>query len=346
MPKPSLLAKIAAVPLFTTLLALAACPPPQPAGGGGTVGGGGGAAAGAGINPAACGTINTSKAGRKLYAFLVASAELDRASIELERTVQDACRRMADALGVSSAGTTKEVCNRAALELEANLQVSVKSEQRLVTRYAPPVCHTDIDFTAQVTAECEATATADVNVSCTGRCGGTCNGACDGACAGGAAGGQCAGQCDGTCRGRCTGRCDGYVNVDASAECKASAEVRAGLRTECSEPKVEVVRENVTIVDDSKFQKAMAAIQVGMPQILRASARLEHAGHALGHWVKTGAELTGAVGRLIGELGEKGACVAGQVAGVVAAAANIEARITVSVEVTAQVSGSAGATAH
>ena len=344
MPKPSLLAKIAAVPLFTALLALAACPPPQPAGGGGAAGGG------AGINPAACGTINTSPAGRKLYAFLVASAELDRASIELERTVQDACRKMADALGVSSAGTTKEVCNRAATELQANLQVSVSSEQRLVTRYAPPVCHTDIDFTAQVAAECEARATADVNVQCSGRCGGTCSGACDGQCAaaagGDAAGGQCAGQCEGTCRGRCTGRCDGYVDVDASAECKASAEVRAGLHTECTEPKVEVVRENVTVIDDSKFQKAMAAIQVGMPQILRATARLEHAGRALGHWVQTGAELTGAVGRLIGELGEKGACVAGQIAGVVAASANIEARFTVSIEVSAQVSASAGATAQ
>ena len=43
--------------------ALAACPlPPRGAGGGG----GGGAV---GINPDACGTINTSDVGRKLYAF-------------------------------------------------------------------------------------------------------------------------------------------------------------------------------------------------------------------------------------------------------------------------------------
>jgi hypothetical protein len=64
--------------------ALAACPPPGK--GGGTAGGGGGGGAG-GINPDACGTINTSKVGRKLYAFLVASAELDRSSFELETTV-------------------------------------------------------------------------------------------------------------------------------------------------------------------------------------------------------------------------------------------------------------------
>ncbi|HWO18350.1 MAG TPA: hypothetical protein VNO30_06225 [Kofleriaceae bacterium] len=327
------------------LLGLSGCAPPPGGAGGGAAGGGA-----AGINPAACGTINTSKAGRKLYAFLVASAELDRASIELEQTVLGACRKMADALGVSSAGPMKEVCNRAATELEANLKVSVKSEQRMVTRYTPPVCHTSIDLTASFAAECEARATADVNVSCSGRCDGTCSGACDGQCAaaagGDASGGQCAGQCQGTCRGRCTGRCDGYVDVDASAECKASAEVRAGLHTECSEPKVEVVRENVTVIDDSKFQKAMAAIQVGMPQILRAGARLERAGRAVGNWVTTGTQLVRATGQLVAELGEKGACVAGQVAGVMAAAANIQARFSVSIEVSAQVSASAGASAH
>src|SRR5678815_5776793 len=50
---------------------------------------------GAGISPDACGKIDTSKVGRKLYAFLVASAELDRASVELENSVRDSCRKMA-----------------------------------------------------------------------------------------------------------------------------------------------------------------------------------------------------------------------------------------------------------
>ena len=50
--------------------ALAACPPPK--GGGGGEGGGGGVGA-AGVNPDACGTINTTDFGRKVYAFLIAS---------------------------------------------------------------------------------------------------------------------------------------------------------------------------------------------------------------------------------------------------------------------------------
>jgi hypothetical protein len=339
MHTPSRLALVV-IPL---LFALSACPatPATGAGGGGASGGGA-----AGINPAACGTINTSKAGRRLYAFLVASAELDRASIELERSVQDACRKMANALGVSSAGTTKEVCVRAATELDANLKVSVKTEKRLVTRYTPPVCHTDLEFTAGFVAECEGRAKADVDVSCSGRCGGTCNGACDGQCAAAGAGGQCAGQCSGTCRGRCTGQCEGHADVNASAECKASAELRAGQHPECTEPKVEVVQQDVTIVDDTKFKQAMAAIQVGMPQLLRAGAKLESAGRAVGNWVATGAKLASATGELLGELGEKGACVVGQIAGVVAASANIQARFSVSIEVSAQVSASAGAAAQ
>lgn len=322
------------------LCALAACPGPQQGGGGG--GGGGGGARG-GISPDSCGKIDTTAVGKKLYSFLVASAELDRASLELERSVHDACKRMAVELGVSPAGDIREVCTRAATELDANLKVSVKSESRLVTRTVPPVCTTDIDFTASVVASCEANASADVAVTCTGRCGGTCNGTCDGTCAGGAAGGQCNGQCNGTCKGKCSGGCDGYVDVNASAECKASAEVRAVTHTTCTEPKVEVVRENVTVVDDSKFQKAMAAINAGMPAIVKAGVKLERAGKALGLWVTTGASLVKASGQLVGDLGEKAVCVGGQLAAVVAASANIQARFSVSIEVSAQVSASAGA---
>lgn len=324
---------------------LAACPAPQPGPGGGGLGGGGGGGAGgrAAISPDACGKIDTTNVGRKLYAFLVASAELDRSSLELERSVHDACKRMAVELGVSPAGDIKEVCTRAANELEANLQVSVKSESRLVTRTVPPVCKTDVDFTASFVAQCEARASADVDVRCSGRCGGTCNGACDGTCAGSPAGGQCNGACEGTCRGRCSGGCDGYVDVDASAECKASAEVRAVTHTECTEPRVEVVRENVTVVDDTKFQKAMAAINAGMPTIVKAGVKLERAAKAAGLWVSTGASLVKASGQLVGELGEKAVCVGGQLAAVAMAATQIQARFSVSIEVSAQVSASAGA---
>ncbi len=324
------------------VVALVGCPPPASQRGSGSGGGAGGLA----VNPDSCGKIDVNPVGRKLYAFLVASAELDRASLDLERSVDGACRRMATILGIPATGSMKDVCERAATELDANLKVSVRTESRLVTRYSPPVCRTEVDFAAGLVAECEARAVADVDVTCEGRCSGTCNGACSGTCATMGAGGQCAGQCSGTCNGRCSGGCDGYASVDASAECKASAELRASLRTECSEPKVEVVRENVTIVDDTKFQKAMAAIDAGMPAIIRAGAKLELAGKALVNWVATGASLARASGQLVSDLGEKGVCVAAQLAAIIAATANIQARFSVSIEVSARVSASAGAQAQ
>ena len=320
--------------LVTLMIGLAACPPA----GTGPRGRGGGGDGGAAINPDGCGTINSGRVGRKLYAFLQASAELDRASIDLDNAVAGACRKMATSLGVPTEGTTKEVCNRAATELQANLQISVKSEKRLVTRYAPAECHTEIDFAAGVVAQCEARASADIGVRCDGRCSGTCNGACSGS----TAGGQCNGTCDGTCRGSC----DGFANVDASAECKASAEVRANLHTECTEPKVEVVQQDVTIVDATKFNKAMEAINGGLPQILRAERKLALAAKAVANWIATGASLADATGEILGELGERGLCVGMQLAAVVAASAHIEARLSVSIEVSAQVSASAGATAR
>jgi hypothetical protein len=320
---------------------IASCPPP----GRGGAGGGGGGGGGAGISPDSCGRINTNDVGRKVYAFLVASAELDRSSIELENTVRDACNRMNTELGMATTGDTRAVCTRAKQELEANLQVSVKTEKRLVTKYTPPVCKTDIDFTAGFVAECEAKASADVRVSCEGRCGGTCNGACDGTCSAGTAA-QCNGQCNGTCRGSCSGSCEGYANVDASAECKASAEIRATTRTTCTPAKTEIVTQDVTVVDATKWNKAMAAINAGLPVLLTASKKLELAGRALVLWIQTGASLVKSSGELAGQLGAQGACVVGQLAGVVAASANIQARFSVSVEVSASVSASAGATAQ
>jgi modification target Cys-rich repeat protein len=314
-----------------------ACPAPT-----GVSGRGGGGA----VSPDACGKIDANPAGRKLYAFLQATAELDKASVELEASVHAACRKMARELGIPDTGPIKDVCVRVANEIDANLKVSVKSESRLVTRYTPPQCHTEIDLAASFAAKCEARAQADIDVRCTGRCGGTCNGTCSGACEGGGGGGQCSGRCDGTCQGSCTGRCEGYAEVSGSAECKASAEVHASANTVCTEPKVEVVRENVTVIDDSKFQKAMRAIDVGLPAILRASKRLELAGKAVGNWVKTGASLVASTGDLVRQVGEKGLCVGGQLAAVAAASVQIEARFSVSIEASAKVSSSCGATAQ
>jgi hypothetical protein len=291
---------------------------------------------GSGLSPDSCGKIDTNPVGRKLYAFLKASAELDKASVQFEASVHAACRKMARELGIPDTGDTKDTCTRVANEIDANLKISIKSESKLVTRYKPPECHTEVDFAAGFAAKCEAKVAADVEIHCDGRCGGTCNGTCST----GGTGGQCAGKCE----GRCSGRCEGNADVKASAECKASAEIHASLETTCTEPKIEIVRQNVTVIDDSKFQKAMKAIEVGLPAILRAAKKLEIAGKAVVQWTKTGASLVAASGDLVKQLGTNGICVGAQLAASVAAAANIQARFSVSIEVSAKVSTSCGAT--
>lgn len=316
-------------PLFATFLT--ACPP---AGKGADSPGGGGPA----VDPQACGTINTTKVGKKLYSFLEASAALDRTTREMEGAVKGACQKMARELGVDDGGDTKTVCNRAIAELEANLEVSVKTESRLVTRTTPPVCTTDVDFTASFAASCDASVDVDVGVTCDGVCRGTC----DGTCSTGASGGACDGQCSGSCRGGC----DGYANVDASVDCKASAELRATTTTTCTEPKVEVVREDVTVVDDSKFQKAMAAIDAGMPTLLAVGAKAELVGKALVGWGKALGGLVKASGSLVADLGDKGLCVIGQLGAAFAAVADVQVRIEVSIEVSASASAAAGAGAQ
>jgi hypothetical protein len=287
------------------LLLLAACPPP---GGTRTVPGGNGAQ---GINPDACGTINTTDSGRKLYAFLVASAELDRATAELENSIRDACRKMAIDLGVSPDGDTRDVCTRASQELQANLQVSVKTEHQSVMRTTPPVCHTDISLAADFAAECE---------------------------------GQARGSVKGTCEGgtQTGNECNGTSSVDASAECKSSAEVHAATHTTCTPGHVEVVQQDVTVVDATKWAKAQAAINDGIPELMLAGMKLQIAGQAAVHWADTAQQFGQSAGELAADLGAASVCVAGQVAGVVAAIGQIQARFSVSIEVSAELSASAG----
>src|SRR5262249_36957728 len=159
--------------------------------------------------------------------------------------------------------------------LQANLQVSVKTEKKLVTRYTPPVCHTDVSLEAGFVAQCEGNASASATPTSS--------------------------------------------QANASAECRASAEIHAQTHTTCTDAKVEVVSQDVTIVDDSKFKKAVLAIQDGLPDVLRSAKRLELATVALAHWVDAGASLVAATEQLVGQLGEKGLCVGAQLAGVVAA---------------------------
>ena len=80
------------------LIAIMAAGCPAPKDGKGPKGGG------SSIDPDACGDISGKDVGRKAYAFLQASAALDKASTDLEVSMRAACRKMAHELGVSTEG--------------------------------------------------------------------------------------------------------------------------------------------------------------------------------------------------------------------------------------------------
>ncbi len=328
--------------IASALTFLTACPPPGSSGGAGGGANPSGQSRRGALAPPSCGAIDVNPVGRKIQAFLLASYELDKASFELEESVYAACRDMAVVLEVPVVGDTATLCNAVSLELDANLEVSVSQEQRLVTRTEPPVCTTTVDFAAEVAATCEARAEIDIDARCDGYCTGSCAGVCEGQCATVNADGSCAGVCNGQCRGRCTGQCRGSVNVDADAECKAAAEIRADVRTQCTEAKVVVVTENVTVVDSTKFDKATRAIEIGMPNILRAGAKAAIVAKSLVHWAKTAGELAVSGGKVIAAVGERSVCVGLELAAAVAASTHISARIDVSIEVSAKLSASAG----
>ena len=324
------------VVLTLLLLMFTACPPPVNSPESGKTN----------IDPEACGSLDATDLGRRIHAFLVASAELDRTSYQLERAVQNSCRRMAVELRVSPLGDAATLCRRVATALEDSLEVSVSQEQQFVTRTKPSVCSTEVDFAADVAATCEARAVTDIRAWCEGRCAGQCRGACDGACAGGNAGGQCNGTCDGTCNGTCTGRCEGAARVDASAECRASAEIRADVRTVCTEPSVVVETQNMTVIDASKLDRATAAIDAGMPGVLSVGAKAAVVAKGLGHWAATAAKLARSAASFFDDLGDQSVCAIGQIGTAMAASAQINARVSISIEASASISTSAGAQSY
>jgi len=292
-----------------------------------------------------CGSVSTTAAGAKVTAFLAATADVEKATAQLEGSVKDACRAMAKELQVSPEGDTKAVCNRVAAELRNSLKVGVKGKGAVAVKYQPAVCKVDASYTAQVAAKCEGKAKADVKVSCKGSCSGTCNGACAGTCESKNAKGQCAGECKGTCKGSCSGDCSGSANVDGSAECKASANAQGNVKATCTEPKVDVDVNSKLVVDASKVERAQKAMQVGLPAILSANAKAKLIAASVKTWATTARSLAGGSATLIRQLGAQAMCVAGDLAGAAKGAAQVNVSVSVSVQASASVSGAAGASA-
>ena len=298
------------------------------------------------VNPDECGKFDINGAGRKLYAFLKATAELDMQVAALHRDAKRACLAMAAELNLPAKqrnGDLKFVCGNVAREIDQGLDQSFEGEYKMTVDYKPAVCTVDVDVAAKAAAECSASASADVQVTCEGTCGGTCNGACDGTCSARNASGQCAGECQGTCRGSCSGDCRGSADVQAEASCEASAEIHANVNATCTDPVFETKWEEPRVKDPARLKRIDAALAVGIPALGKIGAKVAGpVSHAVVTWAKATGELVAASGKLVEGLGAASVCVAAELAAAFEAVGRIQAEVSVTIEVSASVSGSAG----
>ena len=134
------------------------------------------------VDPNTCGNYAVSDAGRRLHAFLEATAELQAAVKETEQVEKTSCVMMGQELqmpGGDLEGTTQDVCARVFTTLKDDLKVKVAKQPPIVVELKPAVCTVDADVEAKAAAECNGSASG-------GATAGT---------GGSAAGGQAAAQC-------------------------------------------------------------------------------------------------------------------------------------------------------
>ncbi len=296
------------------------------------------------VDPNSCGSYASTDAGAKLKLFLGAVADLDTRTQETANVVRESCIAMGKELGMSEAdlgGQTKDLCAKVWTTYNDNLTVAVTGKAAFKVVYKPAVCKVDVSLTAEAAAKCEGKASADVGASCSGTCNGTCEGTCEAAGKAGTGGTSGAGQCNGTCSGTCKGECTGHADVEASAQCKAHAEAEASANVKCTEPEFSVSLDASLVVDKTKADQTLAAMQAGFPKLLAISARMDSLKAAVESTVAASSELASAGSELASSFKDQAMCVSGQIAAAANAATNIQANVSVSVEVSASASASA-----
>lgn len=297
------------------------------------------------VDPNTCGNYAASEAGARLKAFLTAVQDLQKQSQETVEIVKTSCKIMGRELGMTDADfpdsmETKDVCAKVWGAYDENLKVAVKGKAAFKFQYKPAVCRVNVQATAEAAAKCEGKATADIGAKCSGTCRGKCDGQCTAAAkasTGGGAGGS--GECNGQCSGTCHGKCEGHADVQASGQCKAHAQAKASAEMECTEPELKVSLDAKMVVDKSKAEATLKALQNGLPKLLSVRARLAPLQAAVASTVSTAKDLKSMGPKFFNSFADQAMCISGQVAAAVNAAASIEANISVSVEVSASAHG-------
>jgi hypothetical protein len=295
------------------ILLIAGCVPPRST----TASGG----ATSSLDPEGCGDISASDIGRKLHAFFVATAELDRQVTEIETAVRGSCTTIGGELQMAPAdlqGPTKDMCTRVFTTVKLALAGALKTPQGFVVDFKPGVCTVDVDAAARAAAQCEADGSTAAVVTCDGTC---TQPRPDGSCAGG---------------------CNGAADVHASAQCKSQAEIHAAVTMQCTDPQLAISLKPEGLADAAKAEQIAGALRKGLPRVLWVAARVKPLGHAVEGWAHAADELSQSGTEIASQFAERALCVGGQIAAALSAVQHIQASIQVSVDIEAQVSGTVG----
>lgn len=297
------------------------------------------------VDPNSCGNYAASEAGARLKFFLGAVADLQTRTQETVDVVRASCVTMGKELGMAEADfegkDAKAVCDTVWAAFNDNMKVAVKGEAAFKITYKPAVCKVSVTATAEAAAKCEGKASADVGATCSGTCNGTCEGTCSGAGTAGTGGTAAAGQCNGECQGTCKGECTGHADVNASAQCEAHAQAEASANMECTEPEFKAELDAKLVVDKTKADQTLAAMQNGFPKLLSIHARMKPLQAAVGTTAVAAKELAAMGPTFVNSFKDQAMCISGQISAAVSAATKIEANVSVSVEVSASASASA-----
>ncbi len=128
----------------------------------------------------------------------------------------------------------------------------------------------------------------------------------------------------------------------AEGQCAAGAAVNASLHVDCTPASFSVGVDAKMIVDKTKFEATVKAIQDGLPKLLDVGARTQGIKDAADAVVQAGKDLAAMGPKFAQSFPDQGICIAAQVTASAKASTRIQTNVSVSVSVSASASATAG----
>jgi len=143
----------------------------------------------------------------------------------------------------------------------------------------------------------------------------------------------------------CAGSAKAGTGGSASeGACASSAQVEAAVNVECTPAELTVDAGASIALDKAALERAVAAIEVGVPRLLLIHAKMTGPVMvAAKAWAKAAESLVSSADKLLTDVGDQVLCVSAQLAAALDMVGQITGSIEISVSVSVEVSGSAGA---